>query len=319
MSVAERAPEFPGRQARKHPECRVAVIWNDRAGSVQDSAARTIAGVLEAAGVDARIEAVPGALAQAAAEHAIRDGFSIVAAAGGDGTVNAVASAVAGTAAVLGVLPVGTLNHFAKDLGVPLPLDRATETILHGRTVRVDAGEVNGRLFLNNSSLGTYPSLLLEREQQRRGGRHKWLAHGVAALRVWQRYRRVHVEYEMDRQRRTVLTPFVFVGNNEYTLEGTKIGSRERLHDGHLQVCMAPGMSRVDVIRTLAAALAGRLDGVERFEVIRASEFAIHARRRRLLVSLDGELAVLETPLRYRVRPGVLRIRVPAPTVPSVS
>ena len=119
------------------------------------------------------------------------------------------------------MLPAGTLNHFAKDLGIPLALDRATEAILRGRTVQVDAGEVNGRLFLNNSSLGTYPSLVLEREQQRRGGRHKWVAHGIATLRVWQRYRRVQVEYEVDRQRRTVLTPFVFVGN-----DGTR--SKER-------------------------------------------------------------------------------------------
>ena len=262
--------------------------------------------------MDSRIDAVPGASVRDAAERAVRDGFSIVAAAGGDGTLNAVASVVAGSAATLGVLPAGTLNHFAKDLGIPLALDRATETILHGRTVCVDAGEVNGRLFLNNSSLGTYPSLVLEREQQRRGGRHKWVAHGVAALRVWQRYRRVQVEYEVDRQRRTVLTPFVFVGNNDYTLEGTTIGGRAVLDSGHLQVCMAPGMTRRDVVHALFAALAGRLAGVERFEVIRASEFAIHTRRHRLLVSLDGELAVLASPLRYRTRPGVLKVRVPA-------
>jgi diacylglycerol kinase family enzyme len=82
---------------------------------------------------------------------------------------------------------------------------------------------------------------------------------------------------------------------------------------------MAPGMTRGDVVRTLVAALAGRLDAVERFEVIRASAFAIHASRRRLLVSLDGELAVLDTPLRYRARPGVLSIRVPAPAEPELS
>src|SRR4051812_2397030 len=103
MSLANPAPGRPSYAPAADPVGRVAVILNDGAGSAQDAAVRTITGVLDASGVDARIDAVPGARVRDAAERAVRDGFSIVAAAGGDGTLNAVASVVAGSEATLGV------------------------------------------------------------------------------------------------------------------------------------------------------------------------------------------------------------------------
>ena len=88
-------------------------------------------------------------------------------AAGGDGTINSVASAVVGSEKSLGVLPFGTMNHFAKDLHIPLDLEGAVNTIVAGHKTKVDVGEVNGRIFLNNSSLGLYPSIVRERQKQR--------------------------------------------------------------------------------------------------------------------------------------------------------
>src|SRR5687767_5641669 len=93
------------------------------------------------------------------AQDAARGSYKVVVAAGGDGTVNTVASAVMDNKKILGVLPVGTLNHFAKDLGIPLDLEAAVHTIVAGHTTEVDVGEVNNRLFLNNSSLGLYPMI----------------------------------------------------------------------------------------------------------------------------------------------------------------
>ena len=80
-----------------------------------------------------------------------------VVAAGGDGTINAVAAAIVDADKALGVLPFGTMNHFAKDLNIPLDFDGAIETIVAGHVTRVDVGDVNGRIFVNNSSLGLYP------------------------------------------------------------------------------------------------------------------------------------------------------------------
>src|SRR5205085_3689399 len=102
---------------------------------------------------------------------------------GGDGTQSAIASRLAGTQLVHGVLPLGTLNHFAKDLGIPLQLDEAVRTLAEGRVLEVDVGEVNGRVFINNSSLGLYPEIVRERElQQMRLGKSKWRALASASL-----------------------------------------------------------------------------------------------------------------------------------------
>jgi diacylglycerol kinase family enzyme len=232
-------------------------------------------------------------------------------AAGGDGTVNAVASAVAGTTTILGVVPLGTLNHFAKDLGIPLDVPSAVATVANGLTTTVDAGEVNGRLFFNNASVGLYPRLVWERAREQQRGRRKSYAFLLALARVWRRYRRVTVSVHDGSRARVVHTPFVFVGNNEYVLEGVRIGGRARIDQGVLQVCMAPGLRRVDVMRILLAALVGRLHAIDRFESVTTQQLSIAAYRRRLGVSLDGELQILDTPLHFRTRPRALQVLVP--------
>jgi diacylglycerol kinase family enzyme len=110
-----------------------------------------------------------------------------------------------------------------------------------------------------------------------------------------------------------VRTPFVFIGNNEYELEGFKVGRRERLIDGCLQVCTAPGLTRMEFVRVVAGAFTGRLRAADHFESMCAKELSIEARRSRLGVTLDGELYVMTMPLRFRSRPGILRVLVPAP------
>ncbi|HEY8048746.1 MAG TPA: diacylglycerol kinase family protein, partial [Ramlibacter sp.] len=124
-----------------------------------------------------------------AAKEAVANGAGCIVAAGGDGTVSAVASQVARTQVALGVLPLGTLNHFAKDNGLPMDTDEAIAAIATGRIAQVDVGEVNGRMFINNSSLGLYPDIVLDREHQRRRlGRGKWMALAAASLHAAQRY-----------------------------------------------------------------------------------------------------------------------------------
>ena len=206
----------------------------------------------------------------------------------------------------LGVLPLGTLNHFAKDLGIPLDVTEAVAVIAAGHTGAVDVGEVNGRVFINNSSLGLYPSLVYQREKrQATGARSKWVAFALAVARVWRLYRRVRVRRATANTAPAIVrTPFVFVGNNEYQLEGVRIGARERLDGGHLHVAMAPGMTRGEMVRVLGRALLGRLADVDHLDTLLTREVTIAAWRRRLPVALDGEVTLLRTPLRYRVRPG---------------
>ena len=281
-------------------------------GRDHDIIAGEIASAFAAHAVDAPIALVTGREVAAAARRALKAGATVIVAGGGDGTISTVASLLAGTGVTLGVLPLGTLNHFAKDLQIPLDIPSAVETIVAGHSVAVDVGEVNGLPFINNSSIGLYPRMVWEREQQRRCGRRKWLALAVAIGRIWHQYRRVRVVLQHDHQHRVVHTPFVFVGNNQYEIEGLKLGGRQRLDAGTLHVTMAPGMTRAELVRGMGAALVGRLRHAEHFESLSVKALTIEARRARLGVTLDGELTALKTPLFFRTHPGALQVLVPA-------
>lgn len=288
----------------------MSVVLNAARGDARNIADR-ITHAARIAAVELKIDVCDGASLAAVARHALDQGCTTVAAGGGDGTISAVAAVLAGTDATLGVLPLGTLNHFARDLRIPLDIDQAIATILANRVVRVDVGEVNGRIFINNSSVGLYPRLVWERERQQREGRRKLSAMAKAAWIVWRGYRRVTVMLQReDRDAVRVRTPFVFVGNNVYQLSGLDFGSRARLDRGRLHLCMAPGLSASGVVRVLGEVLVGRLANFDQFESLEATTLTIDAWRPQLGVAIDGEVTVLRPPLRYRIRSGALRVAV---------
>ncbi len=154
-----------------------------------------------------------GAEVAALAKESAQENWTVIMAGGGDGTINTVASYLIGTDKILGVLPLGTLNHFAKDLRIPLDLEGAARTAISGRAAAVDVAEVNGRIFLNNSSLGLYPTIVREREKQQRLGSGKWPAFVWAALAVFRQYPFLHVGLVAGGEKMRLKTPFVFIGN----------------------------------------------------------------------------------------------------------
>ncbi len=238
---------------------------------------------------------------------------AIVVAGGGDGTVNAVAAELVGTGRTLGVLPLGTLNHFAKDVGIPLDLDGAVRTVVHGRVSEVDVGEVNGRVFLNNSGLGIYPQIVEEREaEQERRGSGKWPAFARAALNAFRRYPFLKLRVSLEGEERLLKTAFVFVGNNEYEVTGLNFGGRTCLNAGKLGFYVANRTGRFGLLRLAFRALVGRLSQADDFEIFCISEAEIESRKRTLLVSTDGEVTRMEPPLHFRIRPQALRVLVPA-------
>lgn len=249
---------------------------------------------------------------------AVAGGAGIVVAGGGDGTVSAVATGLVDTGVALGVLPMGTLNHFAKDLGIPLEEDAAIAVIAGGRRLDVDAGEVNGRIFINNSGLGLYPDIVRDREQrQRRLGHGKWRALLAASIDAARRYPVLKVHVDVDGQTLVRRTPFVFVGNNEYTMEGFEIGARAALDRGNLSLYLTQRMGRFGLLRLAVLALFKRLDQARDFDVLTAREFTVRTGHKQLRVATDGEVTRMETPLHYRVRPGALRVIVPAESEPA--
>lgn len=288
------------------------VIMNRGAGGPEDPQARIVE-LFGALGETPRIVQPNGdrditTVAREAAQSSER----IIVAAGGDGTISAVASELAGTDKILGVLPIGTLNHFAKDLGLPLDLETAVRTIKGGEVTAVDAAEVNGRMFINNSSLGIYPQIVSRREaQQERLARGKWPAFLWATLQAFRRFPFLDLQVTFEAQQLARKTAFLFVGNNEYEIAGFKLGSRACLNRGKLGLYFSHGTGRLGLFRLAFHALFGRVDQAKDFEAFCVSEARIETGRRRLLVARDGEVEWMETPLHYRIRPGALRVLVP--------
>lgn len=237
---------------------------------------------------------------------------SAVVAAGGDGTVSAVAAALAGTTIPLGVLPLGTLNHFARDLQLPLDLKEAVAAIATGHSVAVDVGRLNDRTFLNNASIGLYPNIVDLRDQLRRQGRRKWPAFVSATARVLWTYRGVAVALESENRRWVGRTPFVFVGNNEYTVDGPALGGRRTLRAAQIVAYVTPRMRSRELPLLFARAIAGRALQSGAFEIVAAPrlDIALPARSR-IRVALDGEVMSMTTPLRFRSDPLALHVLGP--------
>ena len=246
------------------------------------------------------------------AARAVGEGSRLVAAGGGDGTVNAVAGALAGTATALGVLPIGTFNHFARDVGVPLDLEAAVRNLFTGQIREVDVGEVNGRVFVNNSGIGLYPRIVRQREAQQRHGHVKWVAFLLAVGSVLRRYSPVRVTLSVDEAETLARrTPFLFVGNNKYGLVGLEIGTRANLDSGRLWVCMASRTGRRNLIRMALKTPMGRESDHE-LDAFEAQEIWVHPETKRVNVSTDGEISMMGAPLHYRIRPRALGVVAPA-------
>jgi len=245
------------------------------------------------------------------AAQAIGERRRVVVAGGGDGTVSAVAGKLAGTEVTLGVLPMGTLNHFAKDAGIPQNLKAAVRNIFTGRAVSVDVGEVNGRVFVNNSGIGFYPHFVRQREEEERRGRVKRVAFILALRSIVRRYFRLRIKLHMDQEEALEhVTPFLFVGNNRYQTSGLEIGTRPKLNNGRLWVCTAPSAAHRNLLQIALSALLGR-DAEQKLNAFEAEEIWVQPETGRVNVSTDGEVSLMESPLHYISRPQALRVIVP--------
>lgn len=295
---------------------QVKVIINAASGtSDKEDERRTLAGIFESTGVNADIQlARSGAEIVEMAQKAARSDYQTIVAGGGDGTVSAVASELIGSEKTLGVLPFGTLNHFAKDLNIPLDLEAAARVIIEGHSTQVDVGEVNGRVFINNSSLGLYPDVVRRREQRQKLGYGKWNSLFRSAFKVLRRYPFLNIRVNADGKELVTRTPFIFIGNNAYEMESFNIGGRTCLNEGHLSLYMTPRVGRFGLLQLAVRALFGKLNQAKDFVSLCEDEIWIETRRKQLRVAMDGEVLMLETPLHYRVCPGALRVIVPAKT-----
>lgn len=293
---------------------KIEVIINSSSGPKNgEPVEQLVAEAFAAAGADAKI-----ALAKTAheletlAKKAVAGDAEVIVAGGGDGSINLVAAHVIESNKTLGVLPLGTLNHFAKDLKIPQDLKEAVQIIVDGHVSRVDVGEVNQNVFINNSSLGLYPQIVRQREKRQQLGWSKGPAYVWAALGTLRRYPFLDVRISVDGQELNRRTPFLFIGNNEYQMETLNVGGRACLDKGELSLYMANRTGRLGMIRLALRALLGGLHQEKDFLALRAQEIWIGNRHKHLRVALDGEVKLLHPPLQYRVRPKALRVLTPA-------
>lgn len=305
------------------------VILNCGAGTDnKESMPEKLARVFEERKFDARIEVItPDLDLRKTIAEELKQGCKLIIAGGGDGTINAVAEHLLECSATFGVLPLGTLNHFAKDLGIPMDLEQAVDTVIAGFTTVVDAGEVNGKLFLNNSSLGLYPQLVRDREAQQKHGRTKWVAFAKSLVTVMYHYNYFRVHLVVEGKEITRRTPLVFVGNNRYKVDGLNLGSRESLKDGVLCAYIPHSVGRFGLVWLSLRAIVGKLRDADTFDEYVASEFTIDTRtfkrlrwlhRKRLQqVAVDGEVTILEKPLQYKSLNKILRVIVPEQPEPA--
>jgi len=291
----------------------LAIILNTASGTASkpETAAR-VTELFKAAGVPTRLHLLssPEAL-PALVERELAAGADAVVAGGGDGTVNTIASILAGGPTPLGVLPLGTLNHFAKVFQIPMDLDKAVGIIAKGHVARVDVGRVNDRVFVNNCSIGIYPNIVERRERLRAEGIRKWPAFFRAVQEVLRREEEVSVRLDVDGRQIVSRTPFVFVGNNEYQVEGIHLGARSQLDAGRLFAYLAPRVHTRDLPKLLTHALLGRARQDGQLQVVPAVELWIETLyAREIKVACDGELLKLKTPLHFRSWPRALGVMV---------
>ena len=260
-------------------------------------------------GIRVRVLA-PGEDAGHAALQAADDGARALTVAGGDGSVAAVAGVAVERGLPLAVVPTGTLNHFARDLGLDLvrPL-RALDAFVAGHETRVDVGRINGRPFINNVSLGVYAEMLVDPDY--RGDKLR-VAQAKLQAAFFDPGLRGALRITPPEQAPLESVVAVVVSNNPYEFSRwDKFGQRHSLDTGTLQVSVLDAGTPDGLERLLAGTLLGAMEfrpalrqwTAECLETGRPGEF--------VRAGVDGEPVSLQAPLRFSTDPGALRLLLP--------
>ncbi len=239
------------------------------------------------------------------------EGVRLFVAAGGDGTVHSAVQSLINTESILGVLPIGTYNHFARDLGIPLAWRDALEVAVSGATSQIDCGRANERFFVNNVSMGLYPELVARRESRGRGY-PRWKARIWAAYGTLRSYPHVTVTLETEHHHEMIRTHVLMVSNNSYDLSRIGVEApRATLKEGRLSVYWLPHLPRLSLMKFVAHYLAGRVHEAPGFRSFRTQRMRVESSRRSLHLGIDGEVFSVAMPLVITIVPKSLLVKVP--------
>lgn len=298
----------------------ITVVMNVGSGSTdKDSARAAIEDGFRGCDCALRIARRPqDVVALAAAAAAERPGLLV--AAGGDGTMNAVAGVARAAGLPFGAIALGTFNYFARELGMPADPGTAARAIAGGVLRRVPVGEMDGRLFLNNASIGLYRRLVERREQDKqRFGRSRLVAIASGLATLLREHRPYRLRLDVDGRESVLSTPGVFFGRN--ALQLARLGLDEALcvARGELAVLALREVGRRELLGLALRGAIARLETAENLQQRCAASVEVDfvgRGPRRLRVAIDGELADCRLPLRVRVVPDALAVVVPRPWEP---
>jgi diacylglycerol kinase family enzyme len=291
-------------------------IVNAGSGTVQKlGGPDAIAKVLRSPGAEVRLTvAGNGSELSELAGKAANSDADVVIAAGGDGTISGVASKLIGTGKTLGVIPLGTFNFFARRLGIPLELTAAARNVFEGRITEVTTGQVNGRPFLNKASVGLYPLAVRFRERMYdRYGRNRIVAILAGAFALLRRGHVMTLRLQTENEDLEMRSRFVFVCNNPEELKRLNIRGRECLERDRFAIFVPKPLSPLRMLGLGIRLAMRRVHDATEYDAICARELHLVSKRRRLPVSLDGEVQIMPTPLHFAVQPKSLKVIVPNP------
>jgi diacylglycerol kinase family enzyme len=292
------------------------LVFNEKGGSflkqTDGLAPESLREAVEEAGLRVTMRSASGDHIENVLKESIAARPHVLLVGGGDGTVSAAAGLLVDTPMPLGVIPLGTLNHFSRDLGFPSDWRKAVAALGTAQIKQVDVAEVNGRVFINNCSVGSYAEAVRRRDALRREKGHgKWPAMIMASYTVFRELRRLRLNLEIAGSSESIRTPFLLVGNNQYTGQVLDASLRPRLDEGKLWLYTTRARTRLTMLRLVWQSLVNRIDAADELDVRSIREAVISTTRSSIPVAADGEIIDVRPPLRFRSRPKSLNVLMP--------
>jgi diacylglycerol kinase family enzyme len=293
------------------PPGRGLLFLNPRSGSLGPVERDELRALADREGLGV-VEVTPKSDVSAAVKSALEDGMRSFIVAGGDGTIHHVAQSLVGTPGQLGIVPLGTVNHLARDLRIPFDWREAFEIALRGEIRQIDAGRVNDRYFLNSVMIGIFPTVAQLREAFRTT-HSKWRAYARALRLALRQFAHVSLVVEIEGNRvEVVKTQLFIVSVNSYDLSQAGVVSlKTSLDDGRLTIYTLSFKSRMGFIAAAARYFLGKAEKVEGFRRVRARQLRIDSAHRRIRVAVDGEPIDFRPPVQIVAVPASLLVRAP--------
>ncbi len=297
---------------------KILIILNRKSG-ISSSARKnnTLEKLLKKYGIIYDIHNIKGNDIKSVVKNNIDKGYDAFVAAGGDGTINALVNSLKGRNIPLGIIPLGTFNHFAKDNNIPLTLNDSVKNLIEGQTKPIDTAKVNNRIFINNSSLGIYTRIVRIRELYEKSGFSKIRAmtktFSSVVFKVLFNLPQYHFKIKTEDIDREVITPFIFIGNNEYIInKAFRFGRRENLNTGKMSLYYLDCGNNDSLINAVWKAYNNNPNTQEEFSYTKHTKIHITNMNQEIShITVDGEVFKMSSDLDYEIIPKSLYVIKP--------